>query len=108
RMYEARVAADYDVDELTSADVAQECLGRARRFLATCASAFGEPIGQTGLPVSILAVKNDEGRSMNLAWTDTTHEIAGGKLHLSRAGSGRPLLILHHDIGTPDRLAFYD
>jgi pimeloyl-ACP methyl ester carboxylesterase len=45
---------------------------------------------------------------MTVAWTDTTHEIAGGKLHLSRAGSGRPLLILHHDIGTPDRLAFYD
>ena len=45
---------------------------------------------------------------MTVAWTDTTHEIAGGKLHLSRAGSGRPLLILHHDIGTPDRLPFYD
>jgi pimeloyl-ACP methyl ester carboxylesterase len=45
---------------------------------------------------------------MTVAWTDTTHEIAGGKLHLSRAGRGRPLLILHHDIGTPDRLPFYD
>ena len=45
---------------------------------------------------------------MTMAWTETTHEIAGGKLHLSRAGSGRPVLVLHHDIGTPDRLPFYD
>lgn len=45
---------------------------------------------------------------MSVAWTDATHEIAGTKMHLSRAGRGRPLLILHHDIGTPDRLAFYD
>ena len=45
---------------------------------------------------------------MTVAWTDTTHDIAGGKLHLSRAGRGRPLLILHHDIGTTDRLPFYD
>jgi pimeloyl-ACP methyl ester carboxylesterase len=58
--------------------------------------------------MSILPLKNDKGKSMSVAWTDTTHEIAGGKLHLSRAGSGRPLLILHHDIGTPDRLSFYD
>ncbi|HEX2941625.1 MAG TPA: alpha/beta hydrolase, partial [Rhodopila sp.] len=28
--------------------------------------------------------------------------------HLSRAGSGPAVLVLHHDIGTPDRLAFYD
>ena len=41
-------------------------------------------------------------------WTNTAIEVAGTKLHLSRAGSGRPLLVLHHDIGTPDRLPFYD
>jgi pimeloyl-ACP methyl ester carboxylesterase len=29
-------------------------------------------------------------------------------MHLSRAGSGRPVLVLHHDIGTLDRLPFYD
>lgn len=45
---------------------------------------------------------------MSVSWTESTHEIAGGKLHLSRAGSGRPLLVLHHDIGTPDRLPVYD
>ncbi len=45
---------------------------------------------------------------MSVTWTDTAREIAGGKLHLSRAGSGRTVLILHHDIGTPDRLPFYD
>ena len=34
--------------------------------------------------------------------------IAGSKMHLTRGGSGRPVLVLHHDIGTPDRLPFYD
>jgi pimeloyl-ACP methyl ester carboxylesterase len=29
-------------------------------------------------------------------------------LHLARAGRGRPLLVLHHDIGSPARLPFYD
>lgn len=45
---------------------------------------------------------------MSVAWTDTVTEVAGTKLHLSRAGSGRAVLILHHDIGTVDRLPFYD
>jgi pimeloyl-ACP methyl ester carboxylesterase len=41
-------------------------------------------------------------------WTDSTREAAGVKLHVSRAGSGRPLLVLHHETGTLDRLPFYD
>jgi pimeloyl-ACP methyl ester carboxylesterase len=41
-------------------------------------------------------------------WSETAVEVAGSKLHLARAGSGRPVLVLHHDIGSPDRLAFYD
>jgi len=41
-------------------------------------------------------------------WTETAIELAGVKLHLARAGSGRPLLVLHHDIGSPERLDFYD
>jgi pimeloyl-ACP methyl ester carboxylesterase len=44
----------------------------------------------------------------DVAWTSSTVEFAGWKLHLSRAGSGRPALVLHHDIGTPDHLPFYD
>ena len=43
-----------------------------------------------------------------VTWIESTVEFAGGKLHLSRGGSGRPALVLHHDIGTPDRLPFYD
>jgi pimeloyl-ACP methyl ester carboxylesterase len=43
-----------------------------------------------------------------VAWTDSTVEFAGWQLHLSRAGTGRPALVLHHDIGTLDRLPFYD
>lgn len=41
-------------------------------------------------------------------WTDSTMEVAGIKLHVSRAGQGRPVLILHHETGTLDRLPFYD
>jgi pimeloyl-ACP methyl ester carboxylesterase len=45
---------------------------------------------------------------MSVNWTDTVKEVAGGKLYLSRAGRGPTVLMLHHDIGTPDRLPFYD
>jgi len=45
---------------------------------------------------------------MSLNWTETTHDIAGLKLHMARAGQGSPVLVLHHDTGTPDRLPFYD
>jgi pimeloyl-ACP methyl ester carboxylesterase len=41
-------------------------------------------------------------------WTDSTIEAAGTTLHLSRAGRGRPVLVLHHETGTLDRLPFYD
>jgi pimeloyl-ACP methyl ester carboxylesterase len=44
----------------------------------------------------------------DITWTDVAIEIAGSKLHLSRAGTGRSLLLLHHDIGTVDRLPVYD
>jgi len=35
-------------------------------------------------------------------------EAGGTKLHLKRAGRGRPLLVLHHETGTLDDLPFYD
>jgi pimeloyl-ACP methyl ester carboxylesterase len=41
-------------------------------------------------------------------WTDSTMEAAGTKLHVARAGKGRPVLVLHHETGTLDRLPFYD
>ncbi|CAN5143960.1 alpha/beta hydrolase [soil metagenome] len=41
-------------------------------------------------------------------WTDSTVDAAGTKVHVSRAGRGRPLLVLHHETGTLDRLPFYD
>jgi pimeloyl-ACP methyl ester carboxylesterase len=44
----------------------------------------------------------------NAGWTETAVDVAGVRLHLARAGSGRPVLVLHHDIGSPDRLDFYD
>ena len=43
-----------------------------------------------------------------VTWTDSTMEAAGTKLHVSRAGKGRPVLVLHHETGTLDRLPFYD
>jgi pimeloyl-ACP methyl ester carboxylesterase len=45
---------------------------------------------------------------MTVAWSHKPVEIAGVKLHVSRAGRGAPLLVLHHDIGTLERLPFYD
>lgn len=41
-------------------------------------------------------------------WTDSTIEAGGIKLHLQRAGKGRPVVVLHHETGTLDRLPFYD
>jgi len=41
-------------------------------------------------------------------WATSTVEAAGTKLHVMRAGRGRPLLVLHHETGTLDRLPFYD
>jgi pimeloyl-ACP methyl ester carboxylesterase len=41
-------------------------------------------------------------------WTDSTIEAAGAKLHVSRAGKGQPIVVLHHETGTLDRLPFYD
>ena len=41
-------------------------------------------------------------------WSDTTLEIAGTKIHATRAGKGSPLLVLHHDIGILDRLPILD
>lgn len=45
---------------------------------------------------------------MSVVWTEMVREIAGIKLHVTRAGSGPAVLVLHHDIGTVDRLPFYD
>ena len=43
-----------------------------------------------------------------LAWTSETVPIAGAALHVARAGTGAPVLVLQHDIGTPEGLPFYD
>ena len=45
---------------------------------------------------------------MSVRWTETAVDCAGSKLHLMRAGKGRPMLVLHHETGTLDRLPFYD
>ena len=44
----------------------------------------------------------------SLTWVSETIPVAGTALHVARAGTGAPLLVLHHDIGTPARLPFYD
>ena len=45
---------------------------------------------------------------MAASWTRTQPMAGGVAVQLDRAGSGPPLLILHHDIGTPERLPAYD
>jgi pimeloyl-ACP methyl ester carboxylesterase len=42
------------------------------------------------------------------SWSEQTLELGDVKLRLSRGGRGRPVLVLHHDTGTPDHLPFYD
>jgi pimeloyl-ACP methyl ester carboxylesterase len=40
-------------------------------------------------------------------FTDRRVEVAGTQLHLARGGSGDPLLVLHHDIGSPGWLPLH-
>ena len=41
-------------------------------------------------------------------WSEHNTELGEVKLQFWRGGRGRPVLVLHHDIGTPERLPFYD
>jgi pimeloyl-ACP methyl ester carboxylesterase len=43
-----------------------------------------------------------------LAWTTEEIRVAGSSVRLRTAGRGAPLLVLHHDIGTPEQLPFYE
>ena len=45
---------------------------------------------------------------MAASWTRTELQVAGLKVQLDRGGSGPPLLILPHDIGSLPRLPAYD
>jgi pimeloyl-ACP methyl ester carboxylesterase len=41
-------------------------------------------------------------------WTDETLAVAGVDLRLRTTGRGAPLLILHHDVGSPERVPFHE
>jgi len=41
-------------------------------------------------------------------WNDQEIDLSGLKVRVGRGGSGRPVLVLHHDIGTLDKLPFYE
>jgi pimeloyl-ACP methyl ester carboxylesterase len=41
-------------------------------------------------------------------WSERYVHVAGARLELLEGGSGAPLLILHHDIGNPGWLPFYE
>lgn len=49
---------------------------------------------------------------MPAGWSEQNLELGDAKLRLMRGGprdrGGRPVLVLHHDIGTLDRMPFYD
>ena len=45
--------------------------------------------------------------AVTLAWTTEEIRVAGCSVRLRTAGRGAPLLVLHHDIGTPEQLPFY-
>ena len=42
------------------------------------------------------------------AWTTEDIQVAGSTLRVRKGGAGDPLLVLPHDIGSLDRLPFYD
>ncbi len=42
------------------------------------------------------------------SWKTEEVRVAGHPVRLRTSGRGEPLLLLHHDIGTPERLPFYD
>jgi pimeloyl-ACP methyl ester carboxylesterase len=41
-------------------------------------------------------------------WSEQKLTLGDVNLRVMRGGHGRPVLVLHHDIGTPERLPFYD
>ena len=41
-------------------------------------------------------------------WSEQRIDLGGLKVKIGRGGSGRPVLVLHHDTGTPEQLSFYD
>ncbi len=43
-----------------------------------------------------------------MRWETSSARVADLEIHLTRGGSGRRLVLLHHDIGTPETLPFYD
>src|SRR4051812_20311957 len=43
-----------------------------------------------------------------ITWTSETVPLSSGPVHVMRSGSGTPMLVLHHDIGSLERLPFYD
>ena len=45
---------------------------------------------------------------MAVDWKEAAHSVAGTNVRVLEAGSGEPLVLLHHDIGTLERLPFYD
>jgi len=42
------------------------------------------------------------------AWGERDIDLGGLKLRVGRGGAGRPVLVLHHDTGTLERLPFYE
>ena len=42
------------------------------------------------------------------AWSNATVSVGGTEIHLTRAGRGKPVILLHHDIGTPETASIYD
>jgi pimeloyl-ACP methyl ester carboxylesterase len=46
--------------------------------------------------------------TLTAEWVSESSPVAGISMQVARGGTGAPLLVLAHDIGTLDRLPFYD
>src|ERR1700761_4767792 len=53
--------------------------------------------------------RRSQSRKAKMAgWNEHSLQLGDVMLRLWRGGQGRPVLVLHHDIGTPAHLPFYD
>ncbi|HEX2172340.1 MAG TPA: hypothetical protein VHL09_07840, partial [Dehalococcoidia bacterium] len=41
-------------------------------------------------------------------WSEDSVQVAGGRVHLLKGGTGDPLYVLHHDIGNPGWTDLYE
>ena len=65
-----------------------------------------QPTGLIGTEKSVTTTSQTSQTSQT--WTEEFVQVAGGKVHLLKGGTGDPIVVLHHDIGNPGWIPFYE